>query len=301
MRLLALIAAASALAAAPAFAQKPYAGTATGTLLVDGKSIPLRYAYVVDVDNVEEAGLLLAGARKSTVIVLSDKPLPLKSVSDRNSPYSDRVSVGQMLSPIGKSPVEGIYGIVLKLDPAKANPLDARFIYPGSESVSFTVAGTEYPDRVVAMKRAGGFLSGTALVPALQETRLEKGPKKYRYRVEFRAPILTEEPVTETLEGPAALASAPVAAVKAYGEAGKKGDIEAVRGLTASTHIGYLTNKDFLESLKSFDISKLPEQVKRVVVRGGTASVVVVSEQPNYSQTMMHLVREKGAWKLCWP
>ena len=129
-----------------------------------------------------------------------------------------------------------MYGIVLKLEPEKANPFSAQFHYPGADSLEFNVIGTEYPDRVIAMKRADGFLSATALVPSAQTTGLRKGPKKYQYRVSFRAPILKEETVTENIEGPAAFASAPVAALKSYMDAGKKGDVAAVRKLTASTH-----------------------------------------------------------------
>lgn len=289
-----------ALAVAPTLAQKPYAGTATGVLTVDGKPIPIKYAYVVEVDNVEEAGLLMSGPRKSMVIVLSDRTLPLASVCDRNAPYSDRHSPAQMIEPQTRGVADKMYGILLKIEPGKANPFEAQLLYPNHDSISFSVEGTQYPDRVTEMKREGGVLSGTC-VSAMQATGLEKGPKKYQYRATFRAPILTEPPVTQTLEGADALRSAPVAAIKAYGEAGKKGDVETLRKLTATTHLVYLTSKSYIESLKSFEVAKLPEQVKRVVIRGNTATVVVVSEQPSYSQVLMRLMQEQGDWKLYWP
>lgn len=301
MKLTLLAALSIILTGVPGFAQKPFAGTAAGSLIVDGKPIALKYAYVVDVDNVENAGLLMASARKSTTIVLCDRPLSRASVANRDAPFSERLSPAQILAPVGKTEADKIYGIVLKLEPGKANPLGTQFLFPGNDSLAFTVAGTEYPDRVTGMKRVGGFLSGTALIPSAQETRLEKGPKKYRYRVTFRAPILTEEPVKENLEGAAALQSAQVTVLRAYMEAGKKGDAETIRKYTAATHQSYVANKDFIASLKSAELEKLPEQVKRVVVRGNSATVVIVSEQPSYSQVMMHLVREKGDWKLCWP
>jgi len=290
-----------AVAGSRAQAQSAHAGTAAGTLTVDGKPIPLKYAYVVDVDNVEEAGLLIGGPRKVTVIVLSDRSLPLSSVNDRNSPYSERLSPAQYFAPSAASPANKIYGIVLKLEPGKANPLGAQFLYPGGDSLSFTVAGTEYPDRVTGLKRVGGILSGAAMVAAPQQTHLDKGPKKYQYKAEFRAPILTEIPVKQTIEGKEALDSPPVLALKAYMTAGKAGDIATVRKLTAASHQTYLSNKEFLESLKSFEVDKIPEQVKRVVIRGNTAAIVVVSEKPSYSQTMMHLVNDKGEWKMYWP
>jgi hypothetical protein len=60
-------------AVAPAFSQNAYTGKASGTLTVDGKSTPLRYAHMVEVDNVEEVGLLLAGPRQYQVIIFSDR------------------------------------------------------------------------------------------------------------------------------------------------------------------------------------------------------------------------------------
>jgi len=298
---LAIFAGLAVILAAPALAQKPYAGTATGSLTIDGKPIALKFAYVIDVDNVEEAGLQMAGARRSTVIVLSDRPLPRASVANRDAPYSHRLSPAQMLAPVSKTEADKVYGIVLKLEPGKANPLGAQLLIPGSDNVAFTVAGTEYPDRVTGMARANGFLSDTATLASAHATGAEKGPKKYLYRASFRAPVQTEEPVTGILTGDSALQSAPVAALRSYAMAGKKGDVDALQALTAATHVSYLANKEFVETLKSFEVEKIPEQVKRVVVRGNTATVMVVTVQPNYSQTPIHLVREKGDWKLCLP
>ena len=301
MRIVHLAVLAAVMATVPALAQSPYAGTATGSLVVDGKAIPLKYSYVVEVDNVEEAGLQMASARKSTVIVLCDQALPLASVCNREAPFAERRSPAQYMAPVTKGVAYKVYGILLKLEPGKANPRAADLLFPNNDSLSMTIAGTEYPDRVTGLKRDGKFLSGAAQLTTVQATHLEKGPKKYKYNVIFRAPVLQEEPVKENLEGSAALASAPVKVIKQYMEAGKKGDAASLKSLTAATHLSYTSNKEFLESLKSVEMEKLPEQVKRVVVRGDTATVVVVNEQPSYSQVMMHLVREKGDWKLCWP
>lgn len=300
MKMMAFAAAVLVLAVMPAAAQKPYEGVATGNLMVDGKPVPLKFAYVVDVDNVEEAGLLTA-TRHAIILVLSDRALPRLSVSDRDAPFSDRVSPMQVMMPMSKTVADSMYGIVLKIDPDKANPVRAQFLFPGSDKLIFIVSGTEFPDRVTGIKREGGFLSATASVPVAQATGLRKGPRKYQYKISFRAPIIREAAVTENLEGPAALASAPVAVLKSYVIAGKKGDIIAIRKLTAKTHLSYLTNKDFLDSLKGDEGPKLLEQIKRVVIRGDSAAVVIVSEEPNYSHYMMHLIRENGDWKMCWP
>jgi hypothetical protein len=82
------------LAAAPAMAQKTPTGSAKGNLTIDGKPIPLRYAYVVQIDDVETAGLtMMSDPTKFQVIVLSDRPLPRsRRCSTRNSSIPARTS-----------------------------------------------------------------------------------------------------------------------------------------------------------------------------------------------------------------
>lgn len=277
------------------------AGTASGNLVVDGKPIPLKYAYVVDVDNVEEVGLQIASSQHYRVIVLSDREIPAKSVCDRNAPTSERISPVQMMEPPINAVVDKMNGIVLKIDPKQANPLSADLFYPNKDTVSFNVIGTEYPDRVINMKVEGGYLTGVAELAKATETHLSKGPKKYSYRVSFRAPIITEPAVTANLTGKEALDSPPIAAMKAYLAACKTGNADALLKLTAESHSAYLKRKEILDYLKSGDAGKLAEQVKRVVVRGKYAAVVCVNEQPTYSEVTMHLINENGAWKVQWP
>ena len=143
-------------------------GTATGNLVVDGKAIPLKYCYVVDVDNVEESDLRITFPRRYFVIVLSDREIPPASVCDRNSPLSERVSMVQMMEPPVKSVTEKMYGIVLKIDPRQANPLAAELKFPNDESMSMNVMGAEYPDRVNGLKVDGSTISGVAEIAMLK-------------------------------------------------------------------------------------------------------------------------------------
>jgi len=276
------------------------AGTATGNLTLDGKPIPIRFAYVVEVDNAEEAGLLLEGPRNYRVIVLSDRALPAASVANRNAPFSERHSPAEFFGPLTKSPADSIRGIFLRVDLKTNQIFDAHLIYPDM-GIGFTVGGQEYRDRLAGVKVAGNIVSGTAALAKPEPTHLEKGPKKYLYQISFRAPIVKEPEITEKWEGEAALKSAPVLIIREYLEAGKRGDLATVQRLTAKTHQAYLKKPEVLEFLKDGDASKLAEQVQRVFVRGQFATVVVVNKEPSYSQTSMTLVKEGGDWKLCWP
>lgn len=194
-----------------------------------------------------------------------------------------------------------MYGIRLKIDPKQQNPMDAQFLYPGKDPFSFTVVGTEYPDRVTGVTVTGKTISGTAGVAKPIETRLDKGPKKYSYRVSFKAPLSAEPAVTANLSGADALSSPQTAVLRKYLLAGKAGDLDTVKKLTASSHIAFTSNKDAMAFMKEGDASKIAEQVKRVVVRGKIASIVCVNEEPNYSQVMFHLINEVGSWKVQWP
>ena len=275
-------------------------GTATGNLILDGKPVPLRFAYVVEVDNVEEAGLLLEGPRNYRVIVLSDRALPAASVANRNAPFSERHSPGEYFDPLAKSPADSIRGVFLRLDLKTNKVFDAHLIYPGS-GLGFTIGGQEFSDRLTGVKVAGTTVSGTAVLAKAEPTHLEKGPKKYLYQVTFRAPIIKEPAVSEKWEGEAALKSPPIQVIREYLEAGKKSDLATLQRLTAKTHQAFLKKPEVLEFLKDGDASKLVDQVQRVFIRGPYAIVVIVSKEPSYSQTTMTLVRENGDWKVCWP
>lgn len=300
MKYAALVSLLLTLLTAPVLAQTPFAGEVRGTLTVDGKAIPLRYAYILDVDNVEEVGLPSTNPQKYQVIVLSDRALPRSVVANRDAPFSEIRSPGQVFAPKLPGVVGAMYGILLKRDPQKSAPFLAHLLSPGG-SVPFQVSGTQYPDRITDVKQEGGFVSGTASLSPAQPTGLEKGPKKYQYRVTFRAPLLSEPPVTQNLEGQAALDSPPVRALRSYVEAGKKGDLATVRRLTAPTHHSFLKDPTFVKFLRSGKDIELVKNIRRVVQRGDTATLVVVMGESGFSHLKLRAVRENGDWKLYWP
>jgi hypothetical protein len=267
---------------------------------VDGKAIPLRFAYVLDVDNIEEIGLIPNGPQKYQVIVLSDKALPLSAVANRYAPLSERRSPTDFFQLKTKSAVDSIYGIAMKVDPKKSAPFQVQFFHPG-QGTQFSIEGTEFPDRITGMKRQGNQLSGTMLLAKPQQTYAEKGPNQYQYRATFRAPIRTEPKVTAVLEGKAAQDSPLAQSIRTYLVAAKKGDFAALGSLTTASHQTYLKEPKFVEYIKSDDMGISPDKIKRIVVRGNRALAVIVTEAPSYTQVNLQLVQEKGAWKLYWP
>jgi hypothetical protein len=266
---------------------------------MDGKKIPLTFAYAVLVDDAETEGLVGAGPRNYYVLVLSDRELPAGDVNDRFAPQSSRISPGQMMAPLSKTPADSMYGIMLQIDKTKFTILNTQFLHPNA-GINMSVVGTQYPDVVKNVHESDGKLIGEASVTT-QDTGLDSGPKHYRYSAQFTAPLVPEAAITANLTGAAALACDPVAALKLYLAAAHKGDKTALKSLTDNAHLAYLDKPEVIKFLKDADPKTLTTQLHRVVVRGNMAGVVLVNSKQSYSYTTMHLTQESGAWKVCWP
>ncbi len=280
--------------------QKPAGASVTGTLIFDGKSVPMNYAYALDVDNVEESGFLISGPQKIIILVLSDRALPPSSVTDRNLPFSERHSISEIFQPLTPLPADKMRGILLKIDASTFKLVTAQLLYPGNMS-QFSVIGADIPDQIKLLKSRVGQLIGTAQLPASQNTGFSAGPKKYQYHVKFQIPLRKEPAITQKWEGKEALDSPPVQSLKEYLAAAKSGDISVLQKLTAHSHLSYLKKPEVLTMLKSGDAALLADQVKRVVMRGNSASVICVNEKPNFSIVSIQLTKENGSWKLYWP
>ncbi len=278
----------------------PASPSCTGTLFLSGKSIPLTYAYAVAVDDAEGVDLVGAGPQQYYVLVLSDRALPPTCVSNRYAPQSGRVSAGQMMEPLAKNAADAMNGIMLQIDKTKMTVINAQFLNPAM-GIPMSIVGTEYPDVAKNIHEADGKLVGEASLPTATDTGLDKGPKKYRYTAQFSAPLVTEGAITENLTGPKALQSAPVATLSQYLVAAKEGDKATLMTLTDKGHVGYLAKPEVIKFFKDADPKMVATQLHRVVIRGDAASAVMVNTKPMYSTTTIHLVREGGAWKVCWP
>jgi hypothetical protein len=115
----------------------------------------------------------------------------------------------------------------------------------------------------------------------------------------FDAPF-TADPVTTDLKGKAALGSAPVQALIAFREALRKGDMAgiaqyatAARQKEISAFRARAGDTAFQEALKQApDGASVTKTIKRLIVRGTTASVVLESGD------VAELVQEGGGWKV---
>jgi hypothetical protein len=182
-----------------------------------------------------------------------------------------------------------INGVVVLADPAGkssqavASLLNAPGMEPGSfASVTSTSAVTELK---VTAGRAAGSIS------------IDDAPVELKAKFDA---ALTAHPVTADLKGKAALGSAQAQALVAFRDALRKGDMAGVAKYATAARqkeIGEFRAKAgdaaFQEALKRTpDGASVTKTIKRLVVRGTTASVVLEGG------VVAELVQEGGVWKV---
>ena len=271
MRSLALAAVAALGFSLGAFAADE-APRADAALEINGKTIRLTNALVVQSGN--EEGLDDAA---HLLVFLSDKPMPLQ------------VAVGATtLRAQAWARANNVSAVVLRGDPAGKSAAGTASVLaaPGLEPGGFaSLANTQ---GFSALRVAAGRASGTVSFGA--SSTLVKGS--------FDAPI-SAVPITQDLKDREAADSAPAKAYVAYMAALRKGDLkEAGRHATAARikqveDFRAQAGEMFKNMSKEIpDSASLAKSVRRVVVRGNLASVVLASKEVN------ELVREGDDWKI---
>ena len=183
----------------------------------------------------------------------------------------------------------GINGVVILADPAgKSGGAEASLLNgPGMQPGSF--ASVTSTNAVTALKVTASRASGSI---SIDDAPVE-------LKAKFDTP-LTADPVTTDLKGKAALGSGPVQALIAFREALRKGDLAGVvkyataaRQKEISAFRARAGEAAFQEALKQApDGASVTKAIKRLVVRGTTASVVLQGGE------VAELVEEGGAWKV---
>jgi hypothetical protein len=219
---------------------------------------------------------------------LEDGPRLRIFLSDGDIPLATAGAAG-VLRAKAYAREAGINGVVVLADPAgksggaEASLLNAPGMQPGSfASVTSSNAVTELK---VTASRASGSIS------------IDDAPVELEAK--FDAPI-SADPVTGDLKGKAALGSAPVQALIAFRDALRKGDMAGIATYATAARqkeIGAFRAKAgeaaFREALKQApDGASVAKTIKRLVVRGTTASVVLEGGE------VAELAQEGGAWKV---
>ena len=243
------------------------------TLRLSGKAIKLTKALALQ--NGNEEGL-------------EDGPRLRIFLSDGNIPIAIAGAAG-VLRAKAYARNAGIAGVVILADPtgksrdATVSVLNA----PGQDPASFSsvTSSNAFGELKVTTARVSGSISIEGDVVEL--------------KAKLDAPI-SADPVTADLKGKAALGSAQAQALIAFRDALRKGDMAAVikyatvqrqKEIAAfRTRVGDAGFKDALAHTP--DGASVTKTIKRLIVRGTTASVVLENGE------VTELVQDSGAWKV---
>ncbi len=244
-------------------------GTVDGSLVINGRTVRLDHILVVQSGN--EEGLDEPRLR----IYLSSTEIPL--------------AVGGGASTLRAQTWArhaNITAVVLRADPAARSRAGTASVLaaPGLEPGMFSSMSSNqaYTD----LRAAGGRISGVA--------ELGSGALKVR----FDAPVQTVA-ISQDLRDAEAADSAPARAYLVYAAALRKGDLKEAGRHATSSRMKELSELK-AQAAEIFDSirKQIPEggllarSIRRVIVRGDTASVVLADKNVN------ELVREGGEWKV---
>jgi len=270
-RLALVLAIASALFGGTAMADD--AARLQATLHYNGQTLPLTKVLVLQ--NGNEEGLEDGPHLR---IYLSDGDIPLAAAGDAGT-----------LRAKAYARDAGINSVVILADPSGKSLAGATVLLnaPGLEPGAF--ASTNGTDAFKELHLAAGRVSGAVATDG----------KVFTLDASFDAP-LTAYPVTSDLTGKPALDSAPVKALIAYHDALLKGDMAAMARVATAAQVKGISEfraqageKAFREAVKQEGGgAAVAKAVKRLVVRGSTASVVLKGGE------VAELTLEGDAWKV---
>lgn len=270
-RLALVLAVASALFGSAAMAEE--AARLQATLHYNGQVLPLTKMLVLQ--NGNEEGL-------------EDGPRLRIYLSDGEIPVGVAGGAGTLRAKAFARDA-GISGVVILADPSGKSLTGATYLLnaPGLEPGAF--ASTNGTDMFKELHVAAGRATGSVAIDG----------EAFTLDANFDAP-LTAYPVTSDLTGKAAADSAPVKALVAYRDALVKGDMVAMARVATAAQLKGIGEFRTQAGEKAFRAAVKQEgggaavakAVKRLVVRGSTASVVLKGGE------VAELVLEGDGWKV---
>lgn len=269
-RLALVLAIAPALLGQAAMAEE--AARLEATLHYDGQALPLTKMLVLQ--NGNEEGLE-DGPRLR--IYLSDGDIPLGVAGGAGT-----------LRAKAYARDAGINGVVILADPSGKSLAGATYLLnaPGLEPGAF--ASSNSTDAFKELHVAASRVTGSVAADG----------EAFTLDASFDAPV-TAYPVTSDLTGKAATDSAPVKALIAYHDALVKGDMAAMARVATAEQLkgigefrAQAGETAFRAAVKQQGGAAVAKAVKRLVVRGSTASVVLKGGE------VAELTLEGDGWKV---
>jgi hypothetical protein len=196
-------------------------------------------------------------------------------------------------------------GVILYIDAETGEWNSGQYLSTnGLSFYSQSVSSPELSSLVFSPEEAaGGILSGTVSMKKAWEGLSESGGA-WRVEARFRCAVVVPEPVTGSLEGDEARASAPYQAVEAYFQACGTRDLGAIRRTMASSMQASL---DEMAAQDKEGVLTMMEQMAeatrkmpavKVVVRGASADIEFSAPGEECSAETIGAVLEDGVWKM---
>ncbi|MFZ5720801.1 MAG: hypothetical protein ACOY5Y_15185 [Pseudomonadota bacterium] len=263
----ALLGAALALAAAPAFAIDP--GTASGRYADGETQVGFSHAIALELDNAEG----FRDSARQYRILLSDRAVPIGAL------------YGLAFPPVwSMAKKDEVRGVLLSIDPDDPNSLVVTVFAPPEPGYSFTTW---------TLSNSEGLWERLSVEPTRIAGALREGASE-RVTLQFSAPVFTDA-VEADLKGAAARSSEPVKVLLARAEAIRRGDMAAAAALSTPSAAENFRDAppELLEMAPRMaaELTRRLRAADRVVIRRETAAVMLGEGE------WASLARVDGVWK----
>jgi hypothetical protein len=281
-----------ALSAAVVMAQGA-AGAATGTLEVAKSRYPLKYAFaVMDKDPFSD------GEKENLVVLLSDTPVPdalRKASNDWRIWVADQSAAGN------------IHGLILTINP-ETKVWDAGSVLTKQGLMFYTETVTGDETRQLQFEPAGPIGARVAGKVSMKKPMHgisdDDGP--WLVEAEWSADVVRRPGVTGVLTGAEARNSPQYKAARAFLEACRKKDLEAIgAAVDPKTRDGMMqmfsgpNQEDTLTAFSHMANDALTYTLTKITVRGDSAELDFKDPKPDSgSAQTLRVVLAGGEWKI---
>jgi hypothetical protein len=246
------------------------AGTASGTLTVNGKSFEMKHAYALQIEDWTDK------SKNATLLIVCDKPLPAKLLTEELDTFALRDA--------------GVNGIKFEFVSGGTNY--AMMLVGAEINGSVSVSGTFDTDQFTAF--SDSHVAGKTM------NEKELGDTTFRYEISFDADVAPRvAKVAPTAEDEAAARNAESAkAYFAFYQALKSGDLKALRTMVDPEHAKEMDRPEFKENL-AFIQSMMPTDVKvlKATEEGDNAELMLSGKDSGEDRAgTVLMVKKNGKW-----
>lgn len=265
----------------------------TGTLQIAKERFVLKHVFAV-----MEEDPFSDGKKENVIVLLSDVPVPDEM---RKASNEWRIWAGQ-------SAADGaVHGLILSIDPA-TKVWDSGHVLTKGGFMFYTESVTGGATRNLQFEPSGALGDHVAGKLSMKEpmTGMSDDDGPWRVEAQFSSGVVRRPAVTAVLTGPSAVNSPQYKVIKAYLEACRKKDVEAIRAVidprSREAMTQMFSGPDKEEALNMFAqmaAEALTFDLTKITVRGDAADVEFKSTKPDSSSSqILRVVQSGGEWKI---